>query len=65
MKELLITNFCVPGIMSYCTAGNKWEDQKHCKFSRMASVANRCMYFRESLGGHCDCVDAQKDIQGF
>jgi hypothetical protein len=51
--------------MSYCTAGNKWEDQKHCKFSRKASVANRCMYFRESLGGHCDCVDAQKDIQGF
>jgi hypothetical protein len=64
MKDLLITNFCIPGMMSHCTAVNKWENQRHCRYARKATVANRCMYFRESLGGHCDCVEAQKDIRG-
>jgi hypothetical protein len=63
MKDLLITNFCIPGMMSHCTAGNKWENQRDCRYARKATVANRCMYFRESLGGHCDCVEAQKDIR--
>ncbi|HHP7234030.1 MAG TPA: hypothetical protein ACFCUC_05320 [Desulfobacterales bacterium] len=63
MKELQVTNFCISGIMSMCTAGSNWKDQQSCKFYMRASTSRRCMYFRETHGGHCDCVAAQKEIR--
>jgi hypothetical protein len=65
MQPFHAANLCVPGMMSVCTAGSRWEDQKCCKFYQKASVANRCMHYREMLGGHCDCVAAQKEIRGY
>ena len=52
-------NFCVSGLMSKCTAGNTWADQRKCKFSERSSVAKRCMFFIEAIDGHCDCEAAQ------
>lgn len=64
-SRLQYTNYCVPGIMSRCGAGTLWEDQKKCRFSRKSSVSNRCMHYIVSLDGHCDCVDAQREIGSF
>lgn len=63
MNDLKYTNLCAPGLMSLCTGGNHWKDQQLCKYYMKASVANRCMYYRESLGSHCDCVAAQIEIR--
>jgi len=54
-------NFCMPGIMSRCSAGIVWENQKKCKFSKKSSVSERCMHFIPSLDGHCDSADAQRE----
>ena len=48
--------------MAKCTAGVSWKDQSLCKYSNKSSIAERCMHYRENIGGHCDCVPAQKDI---
>jgi hypothetical protein len=65
MNKLKYANLCAPGMMSLCTVGNHYKDQKQCKFYTKASVANHCMYYRESLGGHCDCVAAQIEIKKY
>ena len=52
-------NYCIPGIMSRCGAGNTWLRQKRCKFAIKSTVNDRCMYFIESIRGHCDCLQAQ------
>jgi hypothetical protein len=65
MNVLKSANLCAAGMMSLCTAGTKWEDQRCCKFYRKASFSTRCMYYRESLGGHCDCLAAQIEIRRF
>lgn len=55
-------NYCEFGIMSRCTAGNTWEEQRVCKFSRRSSTGDWCMHYRKNMGGHCDCVKAQKEL---
>jgi hypothetical protein len=54
-------NYCELGTMFRCSAGSAWEEQKYCKFSRKSSGGGWCMHFRRNIGGHCDCVPAQKD----
>jgi len=48
-------------LLSVCTAGKRWKDQKRCKYYRKATFAERCMHFVEAINGHCDNVDAQRD----
>jgi hypothetical protein len=54
-------NYCIPGILSKCSAITSWAEQRLCKFAIKSDYANKCMYFIESIDGHCDCLDAQKD----
>jgi hypothetical protein len=56
------TNFCISGIMSHCGAGTNWQEQKRCKFAQKSSISNKCMYYIESIDGHCDCLEAQLEI---
>ncbi len=56
-------NYCIPGILSKCSAGELWDDQMLCKYASKSDFAHKCMYFIESLDGHCDCYDAQKDAK--
>jgi len=56
-------NYCVPGLMSRCSAGTIWNDQQRCKFAEKSTVSNRCMHFIEAIGGHCDCEQAQREIR--
>lgn len=62
-RKLDCLNYCVSGLMSRCSAGDCWEDQKKCKFYEKSTVSNRCMYYIEAIDGHCDCVDAQREIR--
>ena len=54
-------NYCLPGLLSKCGAGTTWAEHRHCSFSIKSGFANKCMYYNQSLEGHCDNVDAQKD----
>lgn len=56
-------NYCVCGIMAKCTAGSSWREQRACKFSKKSSLGDRCMHYRQLMNGHCDCVNAQKDVK--
>lgn len=56
-------NCCVAGLMSRCSAGTVWNDQKICKFAEKSTVSNRCMHFIEAIGGHCDCAEAQRELR--
>lgn len=56
-------NYCVPGLMSRCSAGTIWNDQKKCKFAEKSTVSNRCMHYIEAIGGHCDSEQAQREIK--
>lgn len=58
-----LINFCKSGPMSRCDAGKTWKDQVICQFSVKSSQSERCMYYRSSMEGHCDCVAAQKDCK--
>jgi hypothetical protein len=57
------SNYCVSGIMSRCSAGSVWLEQRKCKFSKKSSVSERCMHYIVPLDGHCDCVDAQIEMR--
>lgn len=57
------TNFCVAGLMSRCSAGTVWNTQKRCKYAEKSTVSNRCMHFIEAIDGHCDCVEAQRELR--
>lgn len=59
MKASTISNFCAPGAMSYCLAGKDWAKHRLCRYYRKSTLSRACMHFRESMGGHCDCVSAQ------
>jgi hypothetical protein len=61
--QLVSVNYCIPGIMSRCSAGLIWQVQKKCKFSRKSSVGDRCMHYIESIYGHCDSVEAQRELK--
>ncbi len=56
-------NYCVAGLMSRCSAGKLWKDQKICKYAEKSTVSNRCMHFIEAIGGHCDCAEAQIELR--
>ena len=60
-SKLESVNYCVPGMMSRCSAGIFWENQNKCKFSKKSSAGDRCMHYIESLEGHCNSVDAQRE----
>ena len=60
--KLLSTNYCIPGIMSRCSAGTIWHEQKKCKFAIKSTVSNRCMHYIASIDGHCDSVEAQREL---
>ena len=55
-------NFCVTGLMSRCSAGTVWNDQKRCKYAEKSTISNRCMHFIEAIDGHCDCAEAQREL---
>ena len=61
--ELVSANYCIPGMMSRCSAGLIWHDQKKCKFAKKSSVSNRCMHYIEPINGHCDSVEAQRELR--
>ncbi len=56
-------NYCVAGLMSRCSAGTVWNDQKRCKFAEKSTISNRCIHFIEAIDGHCDCVEAQRELR--
>jgi len=60
-QNLEKVNYCITGILSKCGAGTSWAEQRVCKYAIKSDYANKCMYFIESIDGHCDCMDAQKD----
>ena len=60
-QHLEKANYCISGILSKCSAGTSWDEQKSCKYAIKSDFASKCMYFIESIDGHCDCMDAQKD----
>jgi hypothetical protein len=61
--KLGYVNYCVAGLMSRCSAGVVWDDQKRCKFAEKSTVSNRCMHFIEAIDGHCDCLEAQQELR--
>lgn len=62
-EKLDCLNYCVSGLMSRCSAGTVWEEQKRCKFSEKSTVSHRCMYYIGAIDGHCDCAEAQKEMR--
>ncbi|MDJ0819131.1 MAG: hypothetical protein QNJ58_23170 [Desulfobacterales bacterium] len=60
--ELANVNYCIPGVMSRCSAGLIWQDQRRCKYAIKSTVSDRCMHYITSLNGHCDSVDAQRGL---
>jgi len=56
-------NYCVAGLMSRCSAGAVWNNQKRCKYAEKSTVSNRCMHFIEAIDGHCDCAEAQRELR--
>ena len=61
--RLECANYCVAGLMSRCSAGTVWNDQRRCKFAEKSTVSNRCMHYIEAIEGHCDCEQAQREIR--
>jgi hypothetical protein len=61
-SDLVSVNYCKPGIMSRCSAGLIWQEQKKCKFANKSTVSERCMHYIESIYGHCDSVEAQREL---
>lgn len=62
-KKTECRNYCACEIMSKCTAGSSWREHRECKFSRKSSSGDHCMYYRDTINGHCDCVDAQRELK--
>jgi len=60
--ELASVNYCVPGIMSRCSAGLIWQEQKKCKYAIKSSVSDRCMHYIGPIYDHCDSVAAQRGL---
>ncbi len=62
-RKLDCLNYCVTGLMSRCSAGTVWDEQNKCRYSEKSTVSNRCMYYIEAIDGHCDCVEAQRELR--
>ena len=58
-------NCCIPGIISKCSAGATWAEHRVCVYAIKASFADRCMYYKGAIDGHCDCLDAQTEAMAF
>ena len=56
-------NCCIPGLLSRCGAGTAWQEQKRCKFAEKSTVSNKCMYYIAEIEGHCDCIEAQREVK--
>jgi hypothetical protein len=54
-------NHCIRGLFSKCGAGNTLLEHRLCRFAIKSEFSNKCMYYNESMNGHCDCLDAQKE----
>ena len=61
-SKLVSVNYCIPGTMSSCSAGATWQEQSKCKFAKKSTINNRCMHYIASINGHCDCVEAQREL---
>ena len=59
--DLKPINYCIPGLLSKCGAGTTWAEQGKCKFAIKSNLRSKCIYYNESMDGHCGCLDAQKD----
>ncbi len=62
-KKTECRNYCACGMMSKCTAGSSWRAHRECKFSRKSSSGDHCMYYRDTINGHCDCVIAHRELK--
>ena len=62
-RKLDYLNYCVSGLMSRCSAGTVWDEQKRCKFSEKSTVRHQCMHYIEAIDGHCDCAEAQRELR--
>ena len=62
-KKTNCLNYCVAGLLSQCSAGPYLKEQKKCKYYKKATIRDQCMHYIEALNGHCDCVDAQKEVR--
>jgi hypothetical protein len=63
MLKLERRSYCVGGIMTQCSAGTTWKEQVRCKYAKKSTAGDRCMYYYQSLDGHCDCLAAQKELR--
>jgi len=62
-EKLDLLNYCIPGMLSRCGAGPKAESQKLCRYYKKSTIREQCMHYIVVLNGHCDCVDAQRDVR--
>ena len=60
-QNLQFINCCIPGLLSKCAAGLTWAEHSVCEYAIKSSFVDRCMYFNESIDGHCGCLPAQTD----
>jgi hypothetical protein len=58
IKIMAVPNYCKPGSMSTCTAGEKWDEHNRCYFAEKSTELNRCMFFM--FDEYCDCLKAQQ-----
>jgi hypothetical protein len=63
IKECDSLNCCVSGFMSKCGAGPLAINQRACRFFKLSSCGDRCMHYCVALDGHCDSVDAQREMK--
>lgn len=56
-------SYCARGVMTRCTAGNRWAEHQRCKFASKSSSAERCMHYYPGIDGHCDCLAAQDELK--
>jgi hypothetical protein len=54
-------NYCIPGIISMCSAGVNWVEHRVCKFALESSIADRCRFYIEATDGVCSCPAAKRD----
>ena len=62
-ENLDLLNYCIPGMLSRCGAGPRVEKQKKCRYYKKSTIREQCMHYIVVLNGHCDCVDAQRDVR--
>ena len=61
-EKLVYLNYCVSGVLSRCGAGPNPQEQKKCRYYQKSTIRDRCMHYIETLDGHCDSVDAQREV---